>query len=266
MRLSWHALLVLAGLPLVSSPALAFDCAKAASAVEKAICGDRGLRRADEAMGAAYTKLLRSAPDAGIREMLVASQRRWLQARDQWFDVREPGKDGLAGAIKDRTATLADASDKGLVARAQAQRAFLSKYSGGAFAGFNATCDFLPNDRELTSWSYGCAEFTAHAQNGNRVCSIQQTWATFAAYSQRAVSEIVDGKPKAVAYCDFSDREDSSCGDSAAQTRWNRNPAEIGDYPWPATGLPKLDAEVDLTDEGGWLAECLSAAAYPPPG
>jgi uncharacterized protein YecT (DUF1311 family) len=62
-------------------PAAAFDCGKARSTVEKAICADAALKAADDAMAKAYVELRNSitGPD---RKVLGAAQSKWLKARE----------------------------------------------------------------------------------------------------------------------------------------------------------------------------------------
>jgi uncharacterized protein YecT (DUF1311 family) len=62
-------------------PASAFDCTKAESPVEKAICADAKLKAADDAMTAAYVALRNSVtgPD---RKALGASQSKWVKSRE----------------------------------------------------------------------------------------------------------------------------------------------------------------------------------------
>jgi uncharacterized protein len=57
------------------------DCVKAASAAEKAVCADKGLYALDAQMGAAYSKLMKSAPDKTAE--LKGAQRLWLKTRNQ---------------------------------------------------------------------------------------------------------------------------------------------------------------------------------------
>jgi uncharacterized protein YecT (DUF1311 family) len=64
-----------------SLPAAAFDCGKAQSVVEKAICADPKLKAADDAMGAAYAALREALTGAG-RKSLAASQRKWVKSRE----------------------------------------------------------------------------------------------------------------------------------------------------------------------------------------
>lgn len=62
-------------------PAAAFDCGKAQSPVEKAICADQKLKAVDDAMTAAYASLRNSltGPD---RKALGASQSKWVKGRE----------------------------------------------------------------------------------------------------------------------------------------------------------------------------------------
>ena len=73
----------LAGLLLLAciAPVQAFDCTKAQSAVEKAICADPKLKAADDAMTAAYVTL-RDALGGSERKGLGASQRKWVKSRE----------------------------------------------------------------------------------------------------------------------------------------------------------------------------------------
>lgn len=77
MRIALTAALVLA-----ATPALAFDCTRATSAVDLAICGDDAALAANGRMEAAYGAL-RSGLAADGRAMLLAGQREWLVYRDR---------------------------------------------------------------------------------------------------------------------------------------------------------------------------------------
>jgi uncharacterized protein len=57
------------------------DCSKAATAVENAICADKGLYEQDVKMGAVYGNLIKSAPDQ--KPEIKNAQRLWLKARNQ---------------------------------------------------------------------------------------------------------------------------------------------------------------------------------------
>jgi uncharacterized protein len=61
---------------LATAHAASFDCGKAASEVEKLICGNEELSRLDESLNKAYLKAL-ERPD--IRKQMIESQRQWLK-------------------------------------------------------------------------------------------------------------------------------------------------------------------------------------------
>jgi len=65
----------------VSSPARAFDCAKASSETEKLICSDSDLKQADDDLGAAWRKARDLLGEAEFKT-LRQSQRAWLKTRD----------------------------------------------------------------------------------------------------------------------------------------------------------------------------------------
>ena len=64
-----------------ASPALAFDCSKATTKIEKAICADANLKSADAEMTNAYVAA-RDASNPSEKNMLVLSQRRWIDQRE----------------------------------------------------------------------------------------------------------------------------------------------------------------------------------------
>ena len=63
------------------SPAAAFDCGKARTASEKAICASPVARAADEAMGQAFAKLIAEG-NPSAKPAIVAAQAHWLRDRD----------------------------------------------------------------------------------------------------------------------------------------------------------------------------------------
>lgn len=73
--------LSLAALCLFSPPALAFDCAKATTPVEQAICADDNLKRADDELGTSYAEV-KALSSAGERKMLARAQKRWIAERE----------------------------------------------------------------------------------------------------------------------------------------------------------------------------------------
>jgi uncharacterized protein YecT (DUF1311 family) len=74
------------GLALRPGSAPAFDCAKASTAIEKAICSDTALVALEERMTQAYGEV-RKALKPKERAALLESQRKWLASRDQCEDV-----------------------------------------------------------------------------------------------------------------------------------------------------------------------------------
>ncbi len=82
-RISWVLLGSLALLPSVH--AASFDCAKAATGIEKTICGDDKLSQLDGDLSAAYNHALETAPD---KQLLIHEQRQWLHdVRDACADA-----------------------------------------------------------------------------------------------------------------------------------------------------------------------------------
>jgi len=68
-------------LSLTAESAVAFDCAKASTRTERAICADPALKAADDAMGTAYSAL-RHSLQGSEASMLQLAQKRWLKIRD----------------------------------------------------------------------------------------------------------------------------------------------------------------------------------------
>ncbi|PNG26415.1 lysozyme inhibitor LprI family protein [Methylocella silvestris] len=105
---------VLAAAWLFASPAEAFDCAKAATPIEKAICANPTVLAADEAMTKAYDGLADSLKPEH-RQALLISQRRWLEQRAN-LCVSEDGKavdSCLVEKTADRRAFLAGEPQSG---------------------------------------------------------------------------------------------------------------------------------------------------------
>lgn len=268
-RLAGLASIFMFGVGL-AMPGFAMDCAKAAQPIEKRVCANPGLRAADARMNSAYSGVLKAAPDAAIREMLVRSQRRWIAARNNRLSADYDGHplavDEVRKAIDRRTAMLADQSGKGLIARALAERQWLAKYTGGPLTGFDANCDFIPDDASGAHVSYACFG-AVHVQHQARVCSQSEDWATGAVYQYRSVSTTDGGKVRPVAFCE-AQAHGHACDNGGAQSGWMRAGAS-GDNnraPAPATGLPQLDAEmwpIGDGDDAVWFERCLKASSYP---
>jgi uncharacterized protein len=250
----------------IATPALAIDCTKASHPVDKRICENAGLKAADAAMGQAYPALLKEAPDPEIRAMLVNSQRRWISARNNGLGRSSNGVaipiSEIRRAMVERTARLGDRSDKGFVAQAQAQRRFLAKYTGGAFAGFDTRCEFIPNDKDQSSYSYQCYG-AMHVRNKDRLCSLSTEWATRSLYEYYTVSAVENDQAKPSAFC--SDQSGDICGYSQ-KVGWTRDAGQDQHVPSLKPNFPKLDVEgvwpleeADAT----WFDQCLVSPSYP---
>jgi uncharacterized protein YecT (DUF1311 family) len=102
--------ILLAGAILAAFPALAappsFECAKAASRVERTICASAPLARADAALSAAYQEARRTlAPEAAA--LLLVDEKRFLAARERVFSTGDEDPAALLlGEIEDRIAFL----------------------------------------------------------------------------------------------------------------------------------------------------------------
>lgn len=80
--------LVLPLAALLCPPALAFDCSKAKTAVEKAICGTVELKTLDDALATAYADVKAAVPPAD-QKMLARSQKRWIARREYCGEADE---------------------------------------------------------------------------------------------------------------------------------------------------------------------------------
>lgn len=264
-------LLCLAGLGVAAAPALAINCQKASTPSEKLICSDRKAEAADGELNRAYAAVLKQAPDEEIRKMLVDSQRRWIEARDQALNGLTDDSDALqddqtpgglaADMILNRVAALKEIrkGDKlpAMIATALRQREFNKQFTGGPYAGFDVSCDILPPDYKY----YACFA-TRHYQNNDRICSVEEYWATGSVYVQRYVAKVVDNKPVPVASCSFNGNDANCPGSIADDAHWNTGP-EVHKVDYSSKPLPKVDGEVHDDDEYGWLKSCLSDASFP---
>ena len=90
-----------AGAAAAQTKGPSFDCARAQSAIDKAICKDADLSKADRELVAAYTALLDKLKGAE-RESVVKSQGRWVASRNRVCAQRE--FDGVTDCLKGRYA------------------------------------------------------------------------------------------------------------------------------------------------------------------
>lgn len=255
----------------------AIDCRKASNPVERTICADGKFKAADAEMGKAYAAVMQqTGNDTDLRAMLVRSQKRWIEARDKRFGdpmdfAGAPSgmalRASLLKAIRQRTKTLSEPGEANratprLLETALQQRKFLAQFTGGAFAGFETKCDFLPGGQEL---SYGCLSERRY-QNRDRVCTLMEDWASGGIYQTRLVGNVVQGRLETVAACGDGSEVGSPCPDTVDEGRkasagWNLHPGLPAEAP---KALPKLDAEAELgTEDTSWLHACLTDSRYP---
>lgn len=156
--------------------ASAFDCAKASTDTEKAICADPGAKAADDAMGAAYAALLPTL-QTDQQSMLKASQVAWLKLREQncgWQEKAEEKAACLVEITDKRTAYFSGKPDSGpgygdsakltpyLFAREFGKGHCSADVSLYRFAG--AAAD--PGERALNSWVNGISTSTEKEYGG----------------------------------------------------------------------------------------------------
>jgi len=89
----YHRTLRIMALVLVGTSvhAASFDCKKATTAVEKAICSNTELGKLDSKMAKGYKSLLDALPKAEAT-LLVEEQREWLEQRENAFNSCDRGK------------------------------------------------------------------------------------------------------------------------------------------------------------------------------
>jgi uncharacterized protein YecT (DUF1311 family) len=90
------------------APVASFDCAKAATPVERAVCADAALARLDREVAQAYAARLEAADPAG-KPAIRAAQRAWLGRRDAACKDQADAALGacLTGLYRARAAELA---------------------------------------------------------------------------------------------------------------------------------------------------------------
>lgn len=98
---------------LMAIPAQAFDCAKATTEVERAICADPDLVALDARVAAAYDAV-KALSSADQRIMLEKAQLRWIARRGKTCPEAEEGLPAcIANMIRDRLALLEAKPDSG---------------------------------------------------------------------------------------------------------------------------------------------------------
>jgi uncharacterized protein YecT (DUF1311 family) len=277
MKLS--RLLVLGALVIAqASAAHALNCGKASLPVEKLFCATPELKKADEAMSAAYFKLLRETADPDFHEALIRSQRRWLEVRSHGVD-RFGAAEGdqtddrkvLLNLTRDRLTFLQTGAPIRVM---EQQRKIAVQDGGGSFAGYETSSCFFPPP-PYGSWGYVCPG-AAHRQHNDRICSIAMEWASGHMTEYRLVSVLKNSESKPVASCSTgyagtSERcpEPDDDAETKAVAHWNTNPEPSDELPIPhANRLWKYDPDIDVdptTTGQPWMHDCLFASTYPPP-
>jgi uncharacterized protein YecT (DUF1311 family) len=267
------AFLVLSFVVAAFCPAFALDCGKATLQVEKLICTTPKLKKADEAMSAAYFKLLRRTMDPEFHEALIRSQRRWGQARSRGVPridgVEEGETDDRKVLLKITTDRLNFLSGAAPIRTMEQQRKIALEDGGGPFAGYEASCEFLPPS--YGEWGYVCW-VTTHRQHNDRICSAADDWATGHTTEHRLVSVVNNGEPKPVASC-YTGYAGLNCPDPeninlvGADAHWNTNPqpTRFDLRPPSASRLWKYDPDGPAGADESWTRDCLFAPTYPPP-
>lgn len=92
----------LAAAMMLAPAASAFDCAKASTDTEKAICASPDAKAADDAMGAAYAALL-ARTEGEQAAMLKASQVAWLKQRESNCGWQETAEEKSACLVEKTT-------------------------------------------------------------------------------------------------------------------------------------------------------------------
>lgn len=87
LAVRWYdeTILILKKLPLDAKPLASFDCGKAASSVEKTICGSIGLAAFDKSIGEAYSSAFsqyKEQAEFNFVSELRSQQKKWLETRN----------------------------------------------------------------------------------------------------------------------------------------------------------------------------------------
>ena len=87
----------------VVSHSASFDCKKAATPIEKQICGDALLGKLDSALSENYKNMLASDIGSGASKDMKATQKKWMASRNKCTD-----KQCLVEAYKKRMDEVCD--------------------------------------------------------------------------------------------------------------------------------------------------------------
>lgn len=260
------------------------NCSKAETKLDRLICSSAQLKKADSAMSAAYFNMLRPIEDPAIRAALINSQRRWVAAREHDLahfggssDESDTSDSSQKLAIvlqitRDRTEFIDSHSgaESSFVANAQRQQKLADAYTGGPFAGYQVSCSFIPGRGNQSHYTYIC--FGSHSyQEGSRVCSQSDDFASYTTVTTRGVANVDDesGMLKPLATCVFGSSSDSLCPTGLSQTdknaKWNINPTQAQLLAaFGGVSLVKLDPEFhDDAYDLDWIHACLTDPTFP---
>ena len=81
------------------APVASFDCAKAATSVERAVCADAALARLDREVAQAYGVRLGAVEAEADKQAIRTAQRSWLQRRDAACKEKETASAGFAACL-----------------------------------------------------------------------------------------------------------------------------------------------------------------------
>jgi len=254
----------------------ATDCNNAWDAVSRTICSDPEIWKADAVMRHSYLRAVKSSNGSELRTMIVRDQRRWISARDnapELTNLQDPEgpsvtnrrRKPLLRAIQQRNSQLVQSSETtsgrlDLIHRALEERRFLSRFTGGSFAGFDISCQFV---NQPEGYQYRCAG-THFYQNHDRVCSVSWGWVKGRLSQMRAVGEVIGGTLKLIATCRRDESECSMHGKiGSSLTGWNVRPERLDEdvvniySRRQRSPLPKLDVGIDERGEDQWVESCL---------
>ncbi|EHK68203.1 lysozyme inhibitor LprI family protein [Achromobacter arsenitoxydans] len=136
-----------------------FDCAKARSAVEKAICADGALAAQDASIASHYSKARKSF-DAAAAQALAQDQRYFLQVRDEGYASPSGG----------------DTPQKELADRMKYRDAFLASLTAKRRPGFEGEWENLAGGFSVKKLADGRLAFdgsAAHPLNGRWLCAVE---------------------------------------------------------------------------------------------
>ena len=166
------SLLVSAAAVLVAGPARAFDCAKASTPVEKAICADPKLLGQDAALEKAFAGLKAQKRGAEIG-LFVANQREWIAQRE--IDCRDDGT-GKAGTLQacigagmDKRLRFLTGQPEGGVGAGSPLWPVFSREKGGEADSENTSLTFAPPKGEAQiRFNAAITAFVSKSLNGSQ--------------------------------------------------------------------------------------------------